>query len=155
MWRGLILLVVGLAAPSASGAYPAPMSREPSLKDEEVIVKLVESLADIDAEVRYNIATALANMGQRTVPYLIEALKSESVERRAGAAQALSMVRPSARSAVPELLKAMKDDSEMVRRQVSYALSRIVGRDAPPAPPIPIAPPPDPTPTVTNAGGAR
>ena len=135
---------------------PSPFRSEPPPKDDEVITALIESLGDADGEVRQNIAVALANLGQRGVPRLIEALGDDTMERRAGAAQALGQIRPVPKAAVPALLKTLKDENELVRRHVSYALSRIVGRDAAAALSMPVPLPPlDPVPSSTNPGAPQ
>ena len=131
---------------SLTGAVPPSTT---ALRDEEVIVALIESLDDPEGEVRLNLAAALANLGDAAVPRLIDALGDKKPERRGGAAYALSQIRPVAKSAIPALLKAIKDKDEGVRRQVSYALSRIVGRDAPQTAAVDrpaIVPPLDPIP---------
>jgi len=156
MRGGLLLLALGWFTSSAWAAVPSPFQPEPPPKDEEVIAALIESLADTDGEVRQNIAAALGNLGQRAVPRLIDALSDSTMERRAGAAQALSQVRPVPKAAVPALLKAMKDENELVRRHVSYALSRIVGRDASASVPQTAPfPPLDPVPGPSNTGVPR
>lgn len=154
-WGFLLIAFGGFGSPAF--AVPLPKSTEEPLKDDGLIVLLIECLDDGDGEVRQNIAVALGHLGSRTVPRLIAALSHESPERRMGAAQALGHVRPPARSAIPALLKAMKDSDESVRRQVSYALSRIVDRDflytlpreQPPPPPL------EPPPASTLTGGPR
>jgi hypothetical protein len=150
----LVFALSSLVSPVLT--VPSPFRSESPLKDEEIVAALVESLGDADGEVRQNIAVALANLGQRAVPRLIVALGDDTMERRAGAAQALGQMRPAPKSAVPALLKTMKDENELVRRHVSYALSRIVGRDNSPAPPAPLPLPPlDPVPSSTNPGAPQ
>ncbi len=128
--------------------FAARGSAAPSVDERELIAALIESLDDPDGEVRQNIAVAIANLGEAAVPALIEALGDEKAERRAGAAAALGQIRPAAQSAIPALLKAVKDKDEIVRRHASYALSRIVGRESMPAAKVsrPNVPPLDPVP---------
>jgi hypothetical protein len=70
-----------------------------------------------------------------------------------GAAAAIGLIRPAAKSATPALLRAMKDPDEGVRRNASYALSRITGPKLIVASSagdrFPDVPPPDPTPGGT------
>jgi hypothetical protein len=103
----------------------------PERTQREIIAALIEALDDEDIEVRINLANALARIGEKTTQPLIDALKHPNKERRAGAAYALAQLRPAPQDAVPALLAALKDKEEIVRRQASYALSRIVGPDSP------------------------
>jgi vesicle coat complex subunit len=141
-WAFALTALMGLAWPMPASPLP-----EPPHKDQELVANLVEMLDDGDPEVRQNIATSLANLGDTAVPALIEALNHSQPERRMGAARALGLVRPAARSAIPALTRTMKDKNLQVRREVSYALSRIVGVDpqsvATPAR-LPNVPPPEP-----------
>jgi len=134
------------------GAIPA--AQPSSLTTEETIAALVEALDDDDGEVRANIAMALANLGPAAVTPLIVALEDSNPRRRGGAAQAIGQIRPPVGMAVTPLLRAMKDKDDDVRRQVSYALSRIIGRSASPAPEI-IQPRPPLDPVPNLLGGTR
>lgn len=146
--RCALVLVSWLAAGLPSFAA------EPQPSKEALIPALIENLDDMDDLVRQNIAVALANLGEAAVPSLIDALSHPKAERRKGAAMALSQVRPAATSAIPALLNTMKDKDDLVRRQASYALSRIVGRDTIVTPAErPKVPPLDPPPNAI--GGAR
>lgn len=145
----LALVVVALPSRLLAQAEPA--------RGEQLIATLVESLGDPDAEVRVNVATALANLGEVAVPALVETLAHPRAERRVGAALALGRMGPEAKAAIPALLKALKDKEDVVRREASYALSRIVTPDAAPPPvgPRPAVPPPDPPPGQSDSGVPR
>jgi HEAT repeat protein len=98
--------------------------------------RLVDALKDPDPEVRQNLATALAKIGPPAIEYLIGALTDPLPERRAGSAYALGLIGPPAASrALPLLLNGLDDKDTEVRRQVSYAIGRLipVGRLAPAA----------------------
>jgi HEAT repeat protein len=133
----------------------AAPSAEPPLKNEQLVANLIEMLDDSDHDVRQNIAVALANLGDAAVPSLINSLDHARPERRMGAAIALGLVRPAASSAIPALIRTMKDRDPQVRRDVSYALSRIVGREpqatATATERLPNVPPPEPTPSFNGA----
>jgi HEAT repeat protein len=138
----IVVLMGGALAPAA----PARAG------DPELIAGLIAALDDPDGEVRQNVALTLANLGEEAVPALLTALTDPKPNRRAGAASALGYIRPSAKSAIPALMDALKDRDEGVRRQASYALSRMV-RKAPPSVTVtadrpPDVPPPDPTPKL-------
>ena len=64
---------------------------------------------------------------------LVDALKDAAPEKRSGAAYTLALIGPPARSAMPALLDALADKDTDVRRQVSYAIGRILlpGRPSP------------------------
>jgi HEAT repeat protein len=148
-WVFALTALMGWAWP-----MPATPLPEPPLKDQELVANLIEMLDDGDPEVRQNIAIALANLGEMAVPTLIEALNHSCPERRMGAARALGLVRPTARSAIPALARTMKDKNPQVRREVSYSLSRIVGVDPQSAATterLPNVPPPEPPPSVNGA----
>ncbi|WP_161967177.1 HEAT repeat domain-containing protein [Fimbriiglobus ruber] len=112
------VLVLSAATASVQAAPPGA--------DETVVRRLVEALKDPDLEVRQNIGLALAKIGPAAVELLTEALKDAIPERRAGAAYALSLLGPTARPALPALLDALGDKEVDVRRQVSYAISRVI-----------------------------
>jgi HEAT repeat protein len=127
----------------------------PALKDEELVARLIELLDESDPQIRQNIAVALANLGEAAFPALIDALNNPLAERRAGAATALGQIRPPAKSAIPALIRIMKDKDPIVRREASYALSRIVGQGPQTTPavtvPLPNVPPPEPPPSFNGA----
>ena len=120
---------------------PLPPGGFPDV-DPAVVRRLIDALKDSDPEVRQNLAAALAKIGTPSVEPLISALKDGVPERRAGAAYALALIGQPARAALPALLGALDDKEIEVRRQASYAISRLVptGRpgnrvaQAPPAP---------------------
>lgn len=143
-WKLVFVMAVTMSrgAAAAPALERGPQPRE--LNDESVIAALVDSLADLDAEVRSHLGAALANYGPRAVPPLLRALKDANRERRAGAAYALAQMRPAPAEALPGLLQAVKDPEEIVRRQAAYALSRVTRSQllvAPSGPDIPIPPP--------------
>jgi HEAT repeat protein len=87
---------------------------------------------DPDAEVRAEVAQALANIGPsayEAVPELIEALGDKDKEVRHMAALALGKIGRYAGEAVPALMRALKDKSKAVRRRAVMALGGI-GPDA-------------------------
>jgi HEAT repeat protein len=66
-----------------------------------------------------------------SVPALVKTLKEDKdPNMRYWAAESLGKFGPEARSAVPDLIEALKDDSKMVRMGVAYALGEIGGADA-------------------------
>ena len=116
--------VIGLLV-FAAAAPPAP--------EDAVVRRLVEALKDVDPEVRQNVAIALAKLGTPAIDPLVNALKDAAPEKRSGAAYTLALIGPPARSAMPALLDALADKDTDVRRQVSYAIGRILlpGRPSP------------------------
>jgi HEAT repeat protein len=117
------LVLFGWTAAIAVAAPPTAVT-EPDTKD--VVKKLVEALKDPDPDVRQNLGSALAKIGSDAVEPLVEALKGDNLDRRAGAAYTLGLIGSNAKSALPALLDALKDDSVEVRRQASYAVARIL-----------------------------
>lgn len=111
--RSAVLVLLAFAFPVAAA-------------DESVVPKLIAALKDSDPEVRANLATALAKCGPVAIEPLVEALKDRQATRRAGAAYALALMGYPARSAVPALVDLLDDPDLEVRRQASYAISRLV-----------------------------
>lgn len=124
-----VLAIIGTLGLSAlvSAADPMP--------PDVLVHRLITGLKDTDPDVRQNLAQALAKIGPAAVEPLIAALGDDLAERRAGAAYALGQIGAPARSALPKLLDALDDKDLDVRRQASYAISRLVpsGAARPPA----------------------
>ena len=81
------------------------------------------------------VAHGLAAIGEASIPMLVGTLRDSLSEgSREEAAYALELLGPQARSAVPELIKAIQDKDLFVRRRVAKALGRIgpEARDAVP-----------------------
>lgn len=156
MWRffpsilAIVLQVAGTHAQPPDLPPPDP-GRLPSdvvpVADAELIERLIQNMADPDAEVRQNLATAAAQLGRPAVGPLTIALKDEQPDRRAAAAYALGQIGRFAASAVPELLDAVTDESPAVRRQASYAISRILA-EVNRRPVVPLSPPPSGLPGI-------
>jgi HEAT repeat protein len=69
-----------------------------------------------------------------SVPSLVKILKQDKdPNMRYYAAESLGHFGPEARSAVPDLIAALKDENKMVRMGVAYALGEIGSNDAVPA----------------------
>ena len=75
---------------------------------------------------RQNLGAALAKIGPDAIEPLVEALKGDNPDRRAGAAYTLGLIGPPAKAALPALLEALKDETVEVRRQASYAVARLI-----------------------------
>ena len=127
----LVLVLVGLCAVTAPVVAADPVSSDVLVK------RLIAALQDPDPDVRQNLATALAKIGPAAVEPLTAALADELPERRAGAAYALGYIGNPARSAMPKLLDALDDKDLDVRRQASYAISRLVPSVTPKPPAAP------------------
>jgi HEAT repeat protein len=59
------------------------------------------------------------------VPALVEALKDENAQVRAGAASALGTIGPEAKVAVSSLTELVQDRDEIVRSEAAAALKKI------------------------------
>lgn len=116
----LVAVIVSLCVLAAGVPAAEPVA------DDVLVKRLIAALQDPDPDVRQNLATALAKIGPAAVEPLTAALADDLPERRAGAAYALGQIGPPARSALPKLLDALDDKELDVRRQASYALSRLV-----------------------------
>jgi len=87
--------------------------------------ELIDRLDNWSPIAREWIAKALAKKEGDFTGRLIELLKSDKPEARAGACAALGYQGPRAAAAVPLVSKALTDDEEIVRIAASYALARI------------------------------
>ncbi len=123
-----LLAIAFLASGVAVAAEPLP--------NDALVKRLIDALQDSDPDVRQNLAMALAKIGPAAVEPLTAALADPLAERRAGAAYALGQIGGPAKSALPKLLDALDDKDLDVRRQVSFAVSRLVPTSTakPPAP---------------------
>jgi HEAT repeat protein len=115
-----VFAVVGVWTLAASVPAAEPVANDVLVK------RLIAALQDPDPDVRQNLASALAKIGPAAVEALTAALADDLPERRAGAAYALGHIGSPARSALPKLLDALDDKELDVRRQASYAVSRLV-----------------------------
>ncbi len=69
-----------------------------------------------------------------SVPSLVKTLKEDKdPNMRYYAAQSLGQFGPEAKTAVPDLIEALKDESKMVRMGAAYALGEIGSTEAVPA----------------------
>ncbi|QEL13906.1 HEAT repeat domain-containing protein [Limnoglobus roseus] len=113
-----VLIACSLAA--------SPVQVTTSATDEALIRQLIDAMKDADPDVRGNLANALAKIGPASVEPLTTALKDAVAERRAAAAYTLALIGSPSRTALPTLLDLLKDNDVDVRRQASYAISKIV-----------------------------
>ncbi|MGD2176950.1 MAG: HEAT repeat domain-containing protein [Anaerolineae bacterium] len=93
------------------------------LKPREAIGPLVARLSDPSAYVGRLTADALAQYGQPAVEALINALEEGETAARAGAARALSAIRPE--EAIPALYRALDDPSALVSYYAEEALEKM------------------------------
>lgn len=103
-----------------------PVRAADPVRDDALVRRLIDALKDPDPDVRQNLAAALAKVGPAAVEPLVAALKDSLPERRAGAAYALGLIGTAAGTALPGLLDALDDKELDVRRQASFAISRVV-----------------------------
>jgi HEAT repeat protein len=89
----------------------------------EAVAGLVRCLADPSPFVARIAADSLARIGVPAVPTLIAALQGEDVQTRAGAARALSIIRP--QEAIPALCAALDDTSAAVTYYAEEALEKM------------------------------
>jgi hypothetical protein len=95
----------------------------------EMIPTLLGALADEDADVRRNVAHALAHIGRPAVEPLLAILKDKDKSKaaRANAAYLLGKIGPQASEALPELTRALKGNDRELRRRAAFAIAHIVG----------------------------
>jgi len=130
----LDLLITALDDPNpdvracaAQGASVAQFARESGRKaglcTEAAVAGLVRCLADPSAFVSRIAADSLARIGTPAVPALIVALQEGDASTRAGAARAMSIIRPP--DAIPALCAALDDPSAIVVYYAEEALERM------------------------------
>ncbi|MEM8885685.1 MAG: HEAT repeat domain-containing protein [Planctomycetota bacterium] len=86
---------------------------------------LVEGLSDFREDVRHAVRDALGKMGGGAVPALVGALNSGDPDAMVGAADALTIMGPAGRAALPTLRKKADDDDPDVRAAVGRALKSV------------------------------
>jgi HEAT repeat protein len=117
VWSGALNLIADLG-PAASEAVPALLEGLDSRK--------AQGGRQRDRnQALLRTANALANIGPAAVPALSEALTGNSPVRKTVAARALGQMGPDAKAAVPVLLKALEQDDDQFRHDVSDALGQI------------------------------
>jgi HEAT repeat protein/tRNA A-37 threonylcarbamoyl transferase component Bud32 len=102
-------------------------------KNKELVPVLVDSLKDKDDGVGRKASEVLGALGPKIVPLLLEVLKDKtSPSALRHAADAVGMIGPDAKAAVPYLAEALIVDKGTVRRSAITALG-LIGPDAKPA----------------------
>ena len=87
--------------------------------------ELIANLDDWSPIAREWVAIHLAKKEDNVVPQLIEMLKAESPEARAGACAALGHLRERTAESIPLLAKALSDEAIIVNIAAGYALARM------------------------------
>ncbi len=94
------------------------------LGDSSAIPALIETFGDSDGTVRGNAAIALGEIGDRSAsPILISALHDGEVYVRANAAESLGMLK--CNEAIKELIRILSDDAQLVWGNAVKALRKI------------------------------
>ncbi len=86
-------------------------------------------LGEKNETMRLYAARALGEIGPQALPALLEALEHKDSAVRYWAAVGLGDLGEAAKSAVPKLARALKDDSPSVRTQAAFALWKIERRE--------------------------
>jgi len=96
--------------------------------DPEILRPLLKKVMETASpEVVDDVLDALASLGERAVPRLIEALKHEQM--RSEVAMIIARIGTPAKAAVPALVKSLDDEDPQTRSEVLFALAAI-GPDA-------------------------
>lgn len=104
------------------------MSKVEEMKNSDDVGGLIKLLEDSDWEVRYKSAQTLGFIGKSQIELLHEALKSENILVRWGAAYALGGVKDS--RSIPYLKEALrKEEADHIKKWIVYALGEIKGGD--------------------------
>jgi hypothetical protein len=97
-------------------------------------IALLSLLESWSPAVRTRAGAALAKQEGEPVPALLELLRSEDLDARYGACQALGALGPKAAEAVPALTRTLEEDDVWLRIQAAYALAGIGDAARPAAP---------------------
>jgi HEAT repeat protein len=90
----------------------------------EALPTLIDSLRDPDKTVQQAALVAMGKMGPSAVPPLTQTLQQNTWWRaRWYAAQGLAQIGPEARSAIPALVRALKDSNRSVQENAALALA--------------------------------
>jgi tRNA A-37 threonylcarbamoyl transferase component Bud32 len=97
-----------------------------SQKSEQFIPVVVGALGDVDWNVRWTATSGLGALGPKVVPALVEVIKDKkSALAVSRAADAVGIIGPEAKAAVPWLSQELKIDNEVEWRSPIIALARI------------------------------
>ncbi|HEV3343581.1 MAG TPA: HEAT repeat domain-containing protein [Pirellulales bacterium] len=80
-------------------------------------------------QVRWRAFNALAAIGPKSVPVLLDALRDGNAEVQASAATTLAQIGPAAEAALDPLRQAIQDDDRNVRLAAAAALARVGARE--------------------------
>jgi HEAT repeat protein len=86
--------------------------------------ELIRVLGDENNDVRTAARWALGQTGQEGIPALREAMKSGNPRIRSGAAYALGSMGPAAEDAIPDFIRALKDEDRTVRIDAVLAIGK-------------------------------
>src|ERR1051325_3545377 len=86
---------------------------------------LIDATGDDNPEVRRGASTALHKIGPATIPFLIKALRHDTPTVRESAARGLYGFAPKAQQAIPALTDALQDSDAFVRQWVATALQNL------------------------------
>jgi len=126
--RAVELLAEGLKSQNArhrAAAARALIDLDPDPEISRPIIK--KAMDGAEPEVLKTMMDAMAGLGEKVLPRLIEGLKIEEV--RARAAAIIARIGPKAKAAVPALIDALGDENPETRNEVLFALAAI-GQDA-------------------------
>jgi HEAT repeat protein len=91
---------------------------------EKDINELINSLKDVDFDVRNSIGDILVKTGEPAVPYLIKALKHENSDIQVESAKILG--RLADKDALEALILALKDENVQLRKEAAISINKIL-----------------------------
>jgi HEAT repeat protein len=95
----------------------------------EAVPNMIEKLGHHDPAVREWAISALAGIGQRAVPDLLQTVERGKGDIRRGAVKALTLIFPSRRKFTPVLVQMLKDDEASSRAQAIVSFTTIGAND--------------------------
>lgn len=94
---------------------------------EKNINELINSLNDVDYDVRNSIGDILVKTGKTAIPFLIDSLKHDDPEIQVESARILG--RLGNEEAIEPLIAALKDENVRLRKEAALSINKIIDKN--------------------------